>query len=94
MYYSIIVITSDKYILSIVISLEREKMENLRSTRAIRRDDVWQAADALHVPDATIAAEQFLLLAMRGNRRLTDTLAWDEDEARQHAQDVVLLFYR
>ena len=54
----------------------------------------WQAADALHVPDATIAAEQFLLLAMRGNRRLTDTLAWDEDEARQHAQDVVLLFYR
>lgn len=54
----------------------------------------WQAARRLHVTDAGIAAEQFLLIATRGNRRLTDTLAWDEDEARTHARDAVALFYR
>jgi len=54
----------------------------------------WQAAGHLHVTDAGIAAEQFLLIATRGNRRLTDTLAWDEAEARAHARNAVALFYR
>ncbi|AZI36116.1 hypothetical protein NT2_04_02150 [Caenibius tardaugens NBRC 16725] len=54
----------------------------------------WQAADRLHIADPLIAAEQFLLLATRGNQRLTDTLAWDENDAQTHAEDIATLFYR
>ena len=53
----------------------------------------WQAEGAVHLVDPVIAAEQFLLLAARGNRRLTATLPWEEDEVRRHARDVVSLFY-
>jgi len=52
----------------------------------------WQAEGAVHPVDPMIAAEQFLLLAARGNRRLTAALPWDEDEARRHARDVTALF--
>lgn len=52
----------------------------------------WQAEGAIHLVDPTIAAEQFLLLATRGNRRLTAALPWDEQEAAAHARDVTALF--
>ena len=58
------------------------------------RLDQWRAAGAVHVPDSAIGAEHFLLLAARGNRRLTDTIAWDADEAAEHARNLVALFYR
>lgn len=54
----------------------------------------WQDQGAIHPLDTDIAAEQFLLLATRGNRRLTDTIPWDEEEARSHAREVTALFYR
>lgn len=54
----------------------------------------WHAAGAIRLSDSTIAAEHFLLLAARGNRRLTDTIVWDEDEAADHARSLVALVYR
>ena len=54
----------------------------------------WQDQGALHLANPTIAAEQFLLLATRGKRRLTDTILWDEAEALAHAHAVIALFWR
>ena len=54
----------------------------------------WHGEEIIHLIDPDIAAEQFLLLATRGNRRLTDTIPWDETEARTHAREVTTLFYR
>ncbi|OCC24375.1 hypothetical protein MB02_07260 [Croceicoccus estronivorus] len=54
----------------------------------------WQAAGLIHLTNPRIAATQFLLLATRGNRRLTDTIVWNEQDALEHARDVRLLFYR
>ena len=54
----------------------------------------WHAAGRIDLPDCAIAAEQFLLLAGRGNRRLTDRIAWQEAEAVEHARKLVALVWR
>ncbi|MES2497054.1 MAG: TetR/AcrR family transcriptional regulator [Pseudomonadota bacterium] len=54
----------------------------------------WRDADLIHLTHPEIAAEQFLIVAGRGNRRLTDMIAPDAQEALQYAQDVVALFLR
>jgi|TARA_R100000501_G_scaffold13151_3_gene23981 AcrR family transcriptional regulator len=51
-------------------------------------------AGQLHLVDPVVAASQFLLLARRGNRRLTDEALWDPDDAMTHARDVVRLCLR
>lgn len=56
--------------------------------------DRWRARGLIAVPDCLVAAEQFLLLASRGNRRLTDRIDWSEAEAIQHASDVATIAYR
>ncbi|SNS06254.1 transcriptional regulator, TetR family [Sphingomonas laterariae] len=64
-----------------------------REALAVRLDQ-WRAQGAIAVPDCMVAAEQFLLLAGRGNRRLTDRIVWDEAEAAQHAREVAAIAYR
>ena len=53
----------------------------------------WRGAGEFQVANCAMAAEQFLLLAGRGNLRLTDTIAWDEEEAIGHARSVAALVY-
>jgi len=54
----------------------------------------WRDEGLIHLTHPEIAAEQFLIVAGRGNRRLTDMIATDAQESLRYAQDVVALFLR